>query len=84
MADKRIEWEFDHEKFMADVRAAVGADEPSLRDIELVTGISASTFSRVDNGKTMDMDAFMTVCAKLNLTPGNYFRRVIWQRIEDE
>lgn len=66
----RIEIEFDTVRFMADVRAAIGNGvKTALRDIEEKTGISASSFSRVDKGGTMDMDTFMRVCARLNLTP---------------
>lgn len=87
MADKRIEYEFDHTRFMADVRQSI-ADEAglplsekiALRDIEARTGISASSFSRVDNDGAMDMDTFMRTCARCNMTPGNYFKRVIWQK----
>ena len=81
MSDIRVEYEFDHVRFMADVRAAIG-DKASLRDIEASTGVSASTYSRVDNGQSLDMDAFMRICGRLELTPGNYFKQVKWQRMD--
>lgn len=86
MAQVRIEWEFDHTKFMSDVRIMVAGndrDKPGLRDIEAMTGVSASTFSRVDNGATIDLDLFLQICGRLNLTPGAYFKQVRWQRVED-
>lgn len=83
MDTRRIEYEFDTAKFMNDIRVAVGG-KAALRDIEAATGISASSFSRVDKGSTMDMDTFMRVCARLNLTPGDYFKKVTWQRVGED
>lgn len=76
---QRYEWQFDTDDFMKAVRKQVGAGDASLRAIELQTGISASTFSRLDNGASPDMDTILRVCSTLNLNPSNYFKKILWK-----
>lgn len=79
--DEKRELEFDTKKFMEHVR--FHSDESSLRSIGAVIGVSASTLSRIDNGMTPDMETFMSVCAKLNLVPGDYFTWAVWRRVKE-
>lgn len=76
MATQRVEYEFDTEKFMFDVRK-FGA---TLRDIEDKTGVSASTWSRIDNGKSPDIDTLMKACGMMDVNPGIYFKRCVWTK----
>lgn len=78
MTDERVTYEFKLADLMAAVRAAT--KKKSLRDVEDMVGISASTLSRMDNGKVPDMETFMKLCAACNLEPGDYFERVVWVR----
>ena len=73
---KKTTLEFDTKKLMQDIRAV--ADGESLRDLESVSGVSASTLSRVDNGTTPDMSIFMRLCESFKLQPGDYFIWVDW------
>lgn len=66
--------EFDVRKLMNDMR---GGNE-SLRDLEAISGVSASTLSRIDNGAIPDMTIFMRLCEAFKLQPGNYFMWVEW------
>lgn len=85
MNDERIEYEFDGALFMLEVRRnvkeATEATNVSLRDIEAATGLSASSFSRIDNGAgSLDMPNFLRVCSALDMPPGQFFKRVVWVR----
>ena len=40
-----------------------------LREIASTTGISASTISRVENEKTLDVQTFLTLCDWLEVSP---------------
>lgn len=77
---ERIEYEFNHENFMHDLRITYGK---TLRDIEDKTGISASTLSRIDNGKLPDLDTLMRACSLLDVNPGIYFRRAVWTKTSE-
>lgn len=83
MTLEKIELEFDGIKFMSDIRLAMDTDSRDLRSIAGMVGVSASTLSRIDNGATPDMEAFMSICSKLELSPGEYFKRVRWIRSEE-
>jgi DNA-binding Xre family transcriptional regulator len=80
---KRIEYVFNNMQFMHDIREAMPKGS-SLRDIQARTGINPSTLSRLDNGASIDMDTFLTICSKLDLLPGNYFSRRIWELQEGD
>lgn len=84
MEKERIEYEFDGTLFMSEVRRNVTAPDSgkvSLRDIEAATGLSASSFSRLDNGAgSLDMPNFLRVCSALDMPPGQFFKRVVWVR----
>lgn len=81
--------EFDVERLMKDVREIVSlriairesleTKPVSLRDIEALAGISASTLSRMDNGAMPDMDTFMKLCHVFHLNAGKYFVRIEWK-----
>jgi len=73
---KKTTLEFNTVKLMQDIRAA--ADGESLRDLEAVSGVSASTLSRLDNGAMPDMNIFMRLCEAFKLQPGDYFVWVDW------
>lgn len=77
----RTEYSFMSALFMADVRKK--ANGVSLRPIAFKVGVSASTLSRIDNGEMPDMETFMQICARLELSPGNYFARQVW-KLESE
>lgn len=68
--------EFNTAKLMQDVRAAASGE--SLRDLEAVSGVSASTLSRIDNGTQPDMNIFIRLCEAFKLQPGDYFVWVDW------
>lgn len=78
MSNIRREYEFDIKTFMADIRRA--APGKSLRDLAILIGVSASALSRWDHGELMDIESFMSACAAFELTPGDYFKPVIWRR----
>ena len=79
----RIEYEFDVKEFMRDIRDTCGKGT-SLRQLEIRTGISASTLSRMDGGKLPDLQTFMMICGRLELNPSEYFERVVWTRKDQE
>jgi DNA-binding Xre family transcriptional regulator len=81
--NKRIEYVFNNIQFMADIRDAMPKDS-SLRNIQYRTGITASTLSRLDNGAPIDMGTLLIICSKLDLLPGNYFSRQIWEMKDDD
>ena len=83
MKDRRIEYVFNNFQFMADIRSVMPKSS-SLRNIQSRTGIHASTLSRIDNGAPIDLGTFLTICSKLDLLPGNYFSRQIWEMKEDD
>lgn len=77
---ERHEWVFMNEKFMSDVRRQIEVNgKVSLRELGVNTGISAATFSRLQRGYLPDMNTFTQICAALDLTPGDYFRKVVWK-----
>lgn len=75
--NQRIEYVFNVELFMSDIRLKSGAT--ALRDIEKEVGISASTLSRWDRGNLPDLESFLVVCGKLQLQPQNYFDKQVWE-----
>jgi transcriptional regulator with XRE-family HTH domain len=75
-SNERVEFTFNVKMFMSDIRMKSGAQ--TLREIEAQTGISASTLSRLDNGKWPDIETLMIVCGKLQMEPGNYFDKQVW------
>lgn len=76
--EERIEYVFNNIQFMSDVRRELPLGS-SLRDIQARTEVNASTLSRLDNGFPIDMTTFLNLCSKLDLVPGNYFSRRIWE-----
>lgn len=76
-ATQRIEYAFNCKLFMSDVRLKSGVQ--TLREIQDITGVSASTWSRIDRGAVPDIEVFMAVCGKLQMQPGNYFDQQIWE-----
>lgn len=77
--ETRKELAFLRSQFMVDINQKSG--NASLRAIEVKTGISASTLSRIQNGHDMDMTTFMTICSKLGLEPSSYFIWEVWERV---
>lgn len=45
-----------------------------IREISKQIGISASTFSRVENGATPDLETFFKICKWLNKEASNYYK----------
>ncbi len=45
-----------------------------LREISSVTGVSASTLSRIENGKIPDIDTFLAVCDWLEIPPAEFIK----------
>lgn len=74
---QRVEYVFNTAMFMSDVRLKTKTE--SLREIEAATGISASTFSRIQNGHVPAMDVFLAICSKCQLQPQNYFDKQVWE-----
>lgn len=81
MADTKREIEFDGKKFMEHVRGETR--DPSLREIAMKVGVSASTLSRIDNGAIPDLNIFMAICAACEMNPGDYFKWVTWKRVDE-
>lgn len=75
----KVEYRFKAEKLMQDIREACPRDA-TLREIGARVGVSASTLSRFDNGTMLDFPSFLLVCGALDLTPGDYFERITWER----
>lgn len=80
--------EFDVERLMKDVRDIAEArimreanriKDVSYREIETLTGVSASTLSRLNNGAIPDMDTFMKLCHVFHLNAGKYFVHIEWK-----
>ena len=76
-AKKRVEIAFNLPAFMNDVKLKSGLE--TVRDIGDACGTSASTISRMFNGKIPDIDTFMRMCAAFQLEPGNYFDKQVWR-----
>lgn len=83
MNNKRVEYVFNNIHFMADIRAAMPAGS-SLRDIQTKIGIQPSTLSRIDNGAYIDIKTLLSICSSLDLSPGDYFVRRIWELKDNE
>lgn len=76
--NQRIEYAFNVEAFMSDIRLKAGVNH--LNEIEALTGINKSILSRWENGVNLPaMDTFMDICAKLQLEPKNYFDKQVWE-----
>jgi len=75
---QRIEYVFNVEAFMSDVRLKSGVK--TLNEIEALTGINKSILSRWENSVNLPaLDTFMSICAKLQLEPCAYFDKQIWE-----
>lgn len=71
--------EFNTVTFMQDIRNSIfDTGKFSLHDIAALSGVSASTLSRIDNGATPDMQTFLTLCEYFELDTNRYFERVEW------
>jgi DNA-binding Xre family transcriptional regulator len=75
---ERIEFELN----TARLWAALNAGDNSLRELEALTGVSASTLSRMSNGASIDMESFLKLCAYLDMSPGKFFDRVVWRKAQ--
>ena len=82
MGDEMVTVEFEAFRLMADLRRLT--EKQSLRDIAAVLdgAVSAATLSRLDNGNPPDMQTFLRLCAECDLKPGDYFKRVLWMRVD--
>lgn len=69
---------FDVAGLMACVRTSVYAgvepDRPTLREIQNYTGVSASTLSRLDNGKLPGIETLIQLCEVCDLNPSQFFK----------
>ena len=75
----RVEYEFDITKFFTAIRDATG--NPGLRAMAAKAGTNTSTLSYLERKlHTPDMKTFLTICANLELNPGEYFIRTVWER----
>lgn len=74
--NERWELEFNVKSFMEDIRGETRVS--SLRDLEKIFGVSASTFSRMDNGEVPNMEVLIKICSRLHMRPDNYFVFVKW------
>lgn len=64
---------FDRRTFYAALNAQREAKHLSWRDVAKETGISASTLTRIGQGKQPDMDNFISLMAWLGLEIGTFF-----------
>ena len=62
---------FNARLFASMLRARRG--EMSLRQVEDFAGVSPSTLSRAENGKTPDVITFATLCGWLGEEPAQFF-----------
>jgi transcriptional regulator with XRE-family HTH domain len=83
MSDEMVTVDFQAARLMADLRRLT--EKQSLRDIAAALGgvVSAATLSRLDNGNPPDMQTFLNLCAECDLNPGDYFKRVVWKRVDE-
>jgi transcriptional regulator with XRE-family HTH domain len=64
---------FDAQKFAAQIRTKRG--DRSLRSIASeIEGISLSTLSRIENGKTPDTETFLHLCDWLGVLPDDFIK----------
>ena len=63
---------FDTKIFADLVRAKRG--RRGLRQMQSITGVSASTLSRIENGSVPDIDTFLAVCDWLEIPPGEFIK----------
>ena len=64
-------WRYNTEKLSTLVRSRRA--NLTLRDAATESGVSASTLSRVENGKNPDMESFLQLCNWLNIEPAKFF-----------
>lgn len=69
---------FDNQTFANLVRRQRGSR--SLREIASITGISASTISRVEKEQTPDLDTFFTLCNWLHIPPDKFIKNTEHQK----
>ena len=62
----------DTETFKRLVKSKRG--DRNLREVSTETGVSASTLSRVERGKTPDMQTFFILCDWLNCDAQSFFK----------
>lgn len=78
---ERIEWSLDTFELLEqckDYAAGAFGHRPSLRELEKVFGVSAATFSRMDNGKLPDINTLFKLCAAMQVEPQSFIDRQVW------
>jgi len=68
-----VKVKFDTERLGRMVKACRDTNRLSLRDVEQITGISASTLSRIEKGYTPDIETFGQLCEFLRANPEQFF-----------
>lgn len=63
---------FDAEKFAATIKAKRGAD--TLREAAKQIGVCAATVYKLEQGKEMDIQTFIKLCAWLEKQPSEFFK----------
>lgn len=80
--DDRVEYTVNVTRLSAALSMKAGHDK-SLREIEALTGVSASTLSRLNRGEAPDMETFLRLCSYMDETPGTFFNRLVWRVVEN-
>lgn len=65
---------FDGESFYLALDAQREAKEMTWRQVAVATGVSASSFTRMAQGKRPDVDSLAALCAWSGLSADNYLR----------
>lgn len=77
MAKQRIEYSLNSNR----LRYSLPVDK-SLRELEVLTGVSASTLSRLFNGQDIDLESLIRLCNYTDKSPGQFFDREVWEVVE--
>ena len=65
---------FDVKKFSKTIKTKrIIRDETDIRTAAKQIDISASTLSRCENGKQMEINTFLSICHWLDVSPTNFF-----------
>ena len=76
MKTEEIRYALDNKGLVKSMKGYSGKN--TTRDLATFYGLSASTISRLENGKALDMDSFCKICARGNFKPGDYFLKQVW------
>lgn len=69
--------EFLKDKFKKDLKTErIIEKELTVREAAKEIGVSASTISRIENGKTCEIESFLKICEWMGMFPEDYIDRI--------